>query len=198
MPTLQYGDPNEVVYIELRELVCNLEMTDTGCIKYTEPNRRKLMEHCGCWLPSADIDALYPYYGHRRFMTYPYSDRPDGKDKKCERTVPITHNDYGYYNWDAVAGDVLHLKDVTATSVIVAYQTSGEGVGTEMLVPETAVDAIKFGIMYRQKAFSPIYGYNEKRACRVDYERAKDELWKFRNPIRMDEFIKTQTIMPKW
>lgn len=194
-PALKAGEMIAVVNVETRELICAIETDSNGCIKTTEPNRRALMEHCGCWLPIGGI----PYYGGRCDASpYPYSDRGDSNNRDCQRSVPTTRNEYGYYNWDAVAGDVIHLKDVTATSVIVAYQTSGEGVNTEMLVPETAVNAIKFGVIYRQKAFSPLYGYNEKEMCRRDYEREKDALWRFRNPLKMDEFIKLQTIIPKW
>lgn len=199
MPALNDADPPSVEYVEVREFVCALETDSNGCIKYTEPNRRSLMEHCGCWLPLTG-SYVYPNLGEPCAGPYPYSDRGDSNKRDCQRTVPETRNEYGYYNWDAVAGDVIHLKSVTASSVIVAYQTSGESINSEMLVPETAVDAVKFGIIYRQRAFAPanVVGRAEKYGARVDYERAKDELWKFRNPIRMDEFIKTQTTMPKW
>ena len=144
------------------------------------------------------MDAYAYTRGFCDNVPYPYSDRPDSMNPDCERTVPMLHNDYGYYNWDSVAGDVIHLKDVTATQIIVAYQTSGEGAGVEMLVPEYAVDAVKFGIMYRQKAFSPTSGMGDKQMAERDYDSMKEKLWNFNNPIRMDEWIKAQTIIPKW
>ena len=193
------ADEEQVEFVENREFICAVDVTESGCIKDTEPNRRALQGLCGCYLPSFGVG--YPYAYTRGFcdnVPYPYSDRPDSMNPDCERTVPMLHNDYGYYNWDSVAGDVIHLKDVTATQIIVAYQTSGDGAGVEMLVPEYAVDAVKFGIMYRQKAFSPTSGMGDKQMAERDYDSMKEKLWNFNNPIRMDEWIKAQTIIPKW
>lgn len=194
-PTFSPSDEG-VVTVENRELLCNVDVNETGCITATEPNRHKLLTYCGCWLPYNAQYALGngAYCGAAR---YPYSDLGDHLNHDCTRTVPVLSNDYGYYNWDAIAGDVIHVKHVKAAKLIIAYQTNGEG-SSEMLVPEYAVDAVKFGIVWRQKAFSPVVSRLEKRGAATDYQNAKDELWIFKNPMRMDDFIKAQTILPKW
>ena len=41
-------------------------------------------------------------------------------------------------------------------------------------------------------------GMGDKQMAERDYDSMKEKLWNFNNPIRMDEWIKAQTIIPKW
>jgi hypothetical protein len=109
----------------------------------------------------------------------------------------VTSN-YGEWNWDAKAGDVIHLKHVRADRVIVAYQPSGTSADTEILVPEYAVQAMMAGINYKQKWLSPAYNPGEKKMAEMDWKREKNRLYDFMYPIRMDELIRIATLIPKW
>jgi len=185
---------DEVVFTEERSLLCNLELTTDGCIKETEANRCALAQYCGCYIPGGIPEYNWWGYGSCYWDTC-----GDWRERKeCKRAVPVVHNDFGYYNWDARAKDVVHIKDTKAVQVIVGYQTSGESDNTEMLVPEYALDAMLAGIYYRQRQYSPVVSWGEKQQSMYAYRAAKTRLFEFKNPLRADVFVKLQDIIPRW
>ncbi|HEU4609304.1 MAG TPA: hypothetical protein VFS31_14405, partial [Chitinophagaceae bacterium] len=192
MPTWDV-QTNAVVTTELRELICALDVTSTGCIKVTEPNRVKLVQSCGCYIPP-NIYGEGPNCGPKCNIGY--------EEVRCEDNVlvPPIWSDYGYYNWDAQKGDVIHLKHVKADQIIVAYQNNGQITQEECLVPEYAVEAMLLGIYWRQRFVAPqsVCSYPEKKAASIEYDNAKIRLFEFKNPMRMDAFINAQTIRTTW
>ncbi len=171
------GGAGGVVYEEMRTLLCSFAINSDGCIKVTEPNKVLISEYCGCYIPSCQRNL-------------------------CDRLplLPQTRSDFGHFNWDVHAKDKIHLKGVTADRVVVAYQTSGDVSGEEVLVPEYAMDALKLGIMHRQAMMAP-YGVvkiNEKREAERVYNKAKTELFIFLNPLSIEQFRTLQSIIPVW
>lgn len=166
-------DNATVVYEEFIKKVCDLEMTSNGCIKFTEPNRKRIVEHCGCYFPIVHrhmVDVSYPPY----------------------------ESYFGDFNWDSVDKDVLHLKHVKAERLLVTYQTNGMDDGSQINIPEHAVSALQYGIMHRQAAFSTRTSTLEKRNAKNEYNNAKNELFEFENPLKISDFVQLQETIAKW
>lgn len=180
-------DTQEVVYLDSREVIFTVEINQDGCILSSEPNRRKLVEFCGCYIP-------YPF--RARCETGLCSELYTCH--RCKTFFEPYKNEYGHYNWSAEAGNVIHLYKVDASQVLLVYQSNGELDGVEVLVPEYAVDAMMMGIMYRQRALSNIYPISEKQYAKQQYNVAKRKLYEFLNPLRMDDFVKLGGVIPKW
>lgn len=184
-------ETSAVEFIDNRTYICNLDVTETGCVKATEPNRRKLVEHCGCFIPF--IYGYGPNCGPECNL--------DRHHHECETLIPaqvIAH--FGFYNWDAQKGDVIHLKHVKADRVIVAYQNNGQETNDEMLVPEYAVETMIYGILWRQKFAVPsnVISMGEKQVSKMDYAKAKMDLFEFKNPLRLDAFRNAESTLPKF
>lgn len=170
-------DGNTIVYIEQKEILCNLEVDENSCIKYTEPNRELLLNFCGCYIPWVQFGRC---------------------NKDCRTQLTKYESRYGEYNWDAKAGNILHLKHVKAERVIVAYQTSGEDLNDEILIPEIALEAMIAGIYWRQRWVSPAYSQVEKQESRFEFNRCKTELFKFLNPVKITDLMDIAGMSPKW
>jgi hypothetical protein len=163
-----------VEYKDITTRLCELEVTEAGCVKVTEPNKTKLQEYCGC------ISSCF------------------STADKCQSPFVDNIGDYGSFNYDAEKSNVIHLKDFPGQRVIVRYQTSGDTDGQEIMVPEYAVDAVKFGILYRQASFSPVRSISEKKSAKYDYKEQKTSLFKFLNPIKLSEFVQIGQKPRKW
>lgn len=185
---------SEVVFIEQRTLLCKVEVTESGCIKATEPNRIALTQYCGCYFSYGSPD-----YSYLENTSAYWAGCCDWRHREeCKRAIHVSHNDYGYYSWDAKANDIVHIKHTEATSVIVSYQTSGENGNQEMLIPEYALDAMMAGIFWRQRQYSPVAPWGDKLQSKFAYNAAKTALFEFQHPIRMDDFVRSQNILPTW
>jgi hypothetical protein len=159
--------------VERVNIVCALDTTQSGCIADTKPNRQKLIDHCGCYIPSC-VEPL------------------------CQLSLPPYKSNYGDWNWDATAKDTIHIKDSAVNYVIVGYQTNGECDGEEIVVPEYSEFAIKVGINYRSALFSRVATISEREQMKREFKNAKTELRKFLNPIRISEFLSIQDRTPQW
>ena len=171
--------------------LCNVEVTDKGCIKPTAANMELLRTYCG-----ADNNPfIYPWWYEQNNL------------------VPVPYNYYGYWNVNAADGNIIHVfrrdhKPVhhvlpaqgrdNICKVIVSYQTSGETPGDEIMVPQYAQMAMDTGIMWQQKLYNPRAPMGEKQFHKNEYNAAKLDLNKFLNPIRLEVVAKLQTVLRRW
>lgn len=182
---------NSVVYNTEYTTLCNIEVTDKGCIKATPANMELLRTYCG-----ADHNpGLFPFWYQQNNL------------------IPVPYNYYGYWNVNAADPNIIHVfrhdrqpmgHHVPPTErdaickVIVSYQTSGETSGDEIMVPQYAQLAIDTGIMWQQKLYNPRESVNNKQFYKNEYNAAKLDLNKFLNPIRLELVAKLQTQMRRW
>lgn len=172
-------DVGTVQYQEDQRVVCNLEVnTSTGCIKATDQNFELFRLHCGC------------------YTNLPFNNIWGRCNEKQD--VPATDSAYGYWNWNAAAGNIIQLKDVKAKQVIVGIQSSGEVDGQEIVVPEYALDAVQVGILYRQALFNPTVSFKAKKEAKNLYRDAKMDLNKFLRPVSMHALRNLQCGIPLW
>lgn len=173
------AESEAVIYIDGQTTLGTMEVTSTGCIKATEENRQRFRSWCGC------------------YVALPYRDVWNWDCRPKYDVSPMDSN-YGEWNWNAAAGDIIHLKHVNADKVIVGIQSSGEVSGQEIVVPEYALTAMQFGIIHRQVAFRPGSSDSEKRSARREYNIEKTALNQFLRPINMKVVMDLQTGIPLW
>lgn len=172
-------DEGEVQYIEEAVTLCDLAVTTEGCIRPTEENRRLFKRWCGC------------------YVALPFHDIWDNCTKRYD-AAPPEHSHYGEWNWNAAAGDIIHVKHLKADKVIVTLQTSGEVEGQEIAIPEYALTAMQAGIINRQEMFKPGNSDSAKRSAERVYNRETTALNQFLRPINMKVLSDLQTGVPKW
>lgn len=171
-------DTGSVQYTEDAVTICNLDVTTEGCIKPTQENRDRFRRFCGCYvaLPFTDVWDCRPKYD----------------------VAPPISSRYGEWNWNAAAGDIIHVKHLKAKKVIVTLQTSGEVDNQEIVIPEYAETAMKTGMIYRQEIFRPGNSDNTKRSAERLYNKEKTALNQFLRPINMKALRDLQTGIPLW
>lgn len=192
VPTLD-ATTNTVVYTTNISTICNVEVTDTGCIAPTQGNMDLLRLHCGCGnFPDSECGINYGWY-YRRF-----------------NLIPQPYNYYGYYNYNAADRSIVHIfrhesayrnaadRNNPICKVIVSYQANGESDGEEILIPQYAQHAIDMGIMWQQKLYNPRAGAGDKQFAKEQWNGARVLVNKHLNPIRLDDFAKLQTQRRAW
>ena len=184
---------NTVVYTKYYKTICNVEVTDKGCIKPTDSNKELLRNFLGGDL-FGDI---------QRSVTH--------------QIIPASYNDYGYWNWDAACGDIIHIfghpdwrhnhpqydnefkyYESSIHQVMLTYQTNGQTPDTEILVPEYGVEALNMGIIHRQKVYGMRVSSAEKEQALQDYRREKSAVYRYLNSLRIDDIRKLQAVPIVW
>lgn len=191
--------------VVMQKVITNLvtlDIDDKGCIKPTQPNITALINYLG-W--NGRVWDWNGWFNNNR----PYWE-----------LIPYSYNYYGWWNFNAADPSIIHIfhngprmegrqsqkereeqrgdfEDKGICKVIVTYQTNGTVPGNEILVPEYAEMAMYAGILYQQKFLSPRDGDKGNMAYNA-YRREKMEVFKYLNPVRMDDVIKLITEPPKW
>lgn len=186
-----------VVYQTIFTKLCNLEITNKGCIKPTTPNMQLLQTYCG-W------DGL----GWNGIAYNLSAFRP---------IIPTTQNYWGEYNKNAENPTIIHIfkrerhfhqeqggfvKDGHPNwegikNVILTYKTNGDVTGEEILIPEYAQMAMDTGIIYQQRALNPRDGDKDGSAYR-SYCREKTKVFRYLNPVTMETMQKLQQAPHRW
>lgn len=199
-----YWNPetDAVEYIDEIRTICEVETNSNGCICNTEKNKELLRTHCGC------TDFVNAWrWSVRRHNPNAYRE-----------IIPANYNYYGYWNWDAKKGDIIHIFNPwrlnrplteaeeanienlrgTISSVVLDYQTNGETAEQEILIPEYAVEAIQIGMVYRQKYLNTRVSEGEKREAKYAKDDAFKQVFLRLNPIRIEDAAKLQTRRRNW
>lgn len=195
------AETGEVEYKEIIETVCKMDVTSCGCIAPTATNIGLFNQYFGWFFNGYDWGGL-------------------GSNSTL---IPSSYNWYGEWNYNAANRDLIHifrpkssvnnLTNMVAinpytgqretlendiTKVIVCYQSSGECPGEEILIPEYAEMAIMTGMMRRQVLLSPRSSSSDKEQTLRDYNRAKNKVARWLNPVSMADVAKMQTNPRKW
>jgi hypothetical protein len=199
---------SEVVYVTNRQWVCDIEVSDKGCILPTAPNILALQTYCGyngsCLNNGYNVNSSG--YGYGGFVN-PY-----------RGVAPVSYNFFGYFNWDAASRSIIHIFRTSSNiylnnrakceedcrgieneivKVIISYQTNGSTPGEEILIPEYCVMAMDAGILWQQAVFNSQDG-DRSRKKEYYFNSQKMDLNKYLNPIRIDDVKKVQTNLRPW
>lgn len=192
---------SKVVDDVIIETLCNVETTECGCIKVTRPNMDLLRSYCGCGNFIDQYDR----------MGFSWSN-----SRAYHQLIPEAYNYWGEWNYNAVDREIIHIfghgsqkhfghsdseENAWRSSirqVIVSYQTNGETPCQEILVPQYAVNAVQVGMVAMQKQLNPRIGEGEKLASQRLFEAKKMKVFRYLNPVRMDDMSKMQTTLRRW
>lgn len=177
VPAIESGTGN-VVYETVTRIIARPELTEGGCIKATPANRKLIEDHCGCFM----LECL-PRLCHSR---------------SCPPAIPGTEGCYGYYKPDELNPQIIRLRNVKADKLIVSFQDDGAVKSGEVMVPLRYVDAMHFGILYRQAAFDRTASVLEKREAERTYRRRKTELDYWLRPVNLNDFMQLGDTPPLW
>lgn len=171
-----YDDENngdheyEIGYETITRVICKLEVKPCGCVKNTDDNKKLINDHCGCQLNSCSQKYCDPKFAQK----------------------------YAKFGAIKIEDGRIYITGNKSSQVILSYQTNGECNESELMIPEYAVNAVIFGIDYRAKALAPGYDRFEKKEAERAWNRAKQDLEEFLNPIIMTEFMDVQMAIPLW
>lgn len=191
-----------VVYNTDIKTICNVEVTDKGCIKVTKPNMDALRGACGV---GNFIDNWSGWgFGWGNYKAY-------------RELIPTVTNYWGEWNYNAADPSIIHIfgggrwvnhfgNDTerealfrgSIRQVVLMYQTNGETPNTEILVPEYAVNAMQVGMVYQQKFLNPRIGEGDKLQAKYAFRDAKKEIVKYLNPIHLEVIEMLQTNPRLW
>jgi len=190
-----------VIYNTTTETICNVETTDKGCIKATRPNMDLLRTRCGCGNFFSEWQNQGFFWENRNVY---------------RELIPSAYNYWGEWNYNAADRQIIHIFGgherthfghtveeehewrLSIRQIILSYQTNGEVPECEILVPEYAVEAVQIGMVYRQKYLNPRIGEGDKLNAKYAFRAAKQEVFKFLNPVRMEDITKMQTAPRPW
>ena len=201
----------EVVYRQSISVLCQVEVTETGCIKNTPQNVAMMQQYCGYTTPYAQ-DGLGWYGG-----LYNRRDIP---------VIPENYNYFGEWNYNAADRSIIEVKIwqnapisgtisqtvnnqvttytpyITANPeqvnvILVTYRTNGLVPDQELLIPQYANFAMDSGILWYVDRFNPLVRDGGLRK-EITYKAHKRELFAYLNPVRIEEVAKTQTNLKRW
>lgn len=196
-----------VIFNTTIETICNVEITECGCIKVTQPNMETLRVNFGVGNYASQWNSLGFTWGNQSVY---------------RELIPTPYNNWGQWNYNAQQPNIVHIfgprgvnnsgPNRVATEsnppgdqwvnnicqVIVEYLTNGETPGTEILVPEYAVNAMQVGMIYQMKFLNVRVGAQEKLDAKRAFKAEKMEVAKYLNPMSMDVLAKLQTNARLW
>ena len=174
-----------VTYTTQFTTLCNLEVTDKGCIKPTKPN----------------IDLLYSFTGWDG-LSFAWGER------ELRPIIPTERNYWGEYNYNANNPQIIqifrhehhdhHFPEWNEIkNVILTFKTNGDAPGKEILIPEYAQKAMDAGIIWQQKSLNPRDSDRDDQAYRK-YRREKSLIFRYLNPVTMVTMQQLQQAPHRW
>jgi hypothetical protein len=191
----------KVVYDVIIETKCNLEVTDKGCIKITKPNMDLLRDNFGIGNFIDQWDAFGFSWGNQRAY---------------RELIPTAKNYWGEWNYNTADREIIHIFGSedrrhfghteeqehewrnNIRQVILTYQTNGETPSQEIYIPDYAVLAVQIGMVYMQKMLSPKVNEEDKKAAKYAFSAEKNRVFKYLNPVRMEDVAKLQQAPHRW
>ncbi len=198
-------DEGGVTYITNRQWICDIEVSDKGCILPTRPNIAALETYCG--FNGACLNNGYTNFGA-------------GWVNPFRSLAPAPYNFFGQWNWNAQSRSIIHIfrsrrnnavyancpdrqqtdcgrEENDIHKVILSYQTAGVYPGQEILIPDYAEMAVSAGILYQQAYFNPKDG-DRNRTMLAGFRIHKRALDRYLNPIKINDIGKIQTQPRPW
>ena len=191
----------KVEYNTEYKTVCNVDVTEQGCIQPTAPNLQTIIDYIG-----------YPINGFFGIQS-----------PILRQLIPVSFNYYGEWNYNSAARDIIHIfrpKPIPGLKqgptvinpysgqqetlqndidkVILCYQTNGEEPGAEILIPDYAEFAMKIGMSYRTEQLRPRPNMSAVNQLKWAYKEQKHIIAKYLNPINIADLAKMQTQPKYW
>lgn len=194
-------ETSTVIFDTIIETKCNLETTDKGCIKITRPNMDLLRANFGIGNFIDQWDSLGFSWGNKRAY---------------QELIPAAKNYWGEWNYNVADREIIHIfgnKNLrhfdhtdeqerhwrnSIRQVILSYQTNGEVPEQEIYIPDYAVMGVQIGMIYMQKALNPKVSEEDKKQAKYAFQAEKNKIFRYLNPVRMEDMSKLQTAPHRW
>lgn len=172
------GNFVDVVLTTSKELVCNLETKECGCVAVTQENLETIKTCCS----PITVNGFY------LFCT------------SYEQYKPLLNNtnSQGYFKYDEDS-KIVYLHGTIPDQVLVHYISTGQAEEDE-LIPDYAMMAFFDGMEYMNSKYSQTMKRLDKREVTVAYNQAKRDLETRlpRNLIRIEDWINSTNGFAKW
>lgn len=173
-----------IEYIETQTKVCHLETKVCGCPQETPENNQLFLDCCG----------FYIDWGCKK--------------KPCKQYSPnINNNKYGEIKMSECGNKIeyhpnRHWQQVTTKQIpdylLVNYQTTGENVGSETIIPKFAREVMYAAMDCKRKEYNSSFSEFDKQSSYYRYQAKKNDVIGYLNPINLIELSKVQNIPIKY
>jgi len=176
----------EIVIVKSQRKVCKLDVKPCGCPVESEANCQLLIDSCGCSIS----------WGCRtkRKHCHQYSENINnnhlGEVKLSECGTKIFYKPNRH--WRQVA------KKEFPDYLLINYQSTGITPGAETLIPQYARKVMYAGIDNARKEFNQAFGIGEKQDACYRYQKEKDDVIGFLNPVSLQVLSTIQDQPIKW
>jgi len=160
-----------IVYQKTHKKICSISVKPCGCPVQTEENEKIFYDTCGTFLP---------YHLRQKCL--------DGNSCNAESGV-YTGGNLGTIKISDCGTKIFFKPDKRHKCpdfLLLNYQTKGENCNTEVLIPDYAVDCLKYGIDFMYKRFSGKYGRGEVNEAKYAFRDARAKLTIYINPIQAE------------
>lgn len=175
-----------IEYITAQKKICKLETMECGCPVENPANEQLLLDTCGCyinWGGRTKRKCCNQYFEN-------VNNNHLGEIKLSECNTRIFYKPS--LKWKTVA-----QKEIP-DYLLVNYQSSGQSVGAETLVPKYARNVLFAGIDSGRKEFNSAYSNSEKMNAYYKYQHEKNMVINFLNPISLTFLSEVQDVVIKW
>lgn len=172
------GSPtNDEIFKTTKEVICNLELDDNGCVCNSHVNNQIVETHLRCYMSCRK------------------------HHEKIDPEIPATHNRFGYYT--EIEGEDKVMKITSSKedvlSVLVSYQSTGDNLDfSEYIIPEYALRAFYDGIYELSNRYVPGTTDRQKLVNQREYKKATNKLRGKLRPIKLEEFMAIGRGPAKW
>lgn len=174
-----------IVTVKSQKKLCKLETLPCGCPVQTPENEEVFNQFCGCFLA------------------------PCNRKKKCcdDFLANPNNNRRGEVKLSECGTKIFfvpspHWKGVTRQRIpdflLINFQTNGETISQEVLVPEYSLECMFSGMQYFSRKQRDNVSYNEKLGDKWAYEDERSRLILYLSPLDLEELSHIQESPIKW
>lgn len=175
-----------IEYIKAQRVICHLETEECGCPTESESNEQTLINSCGCyinWGCRTKRKCCNQYFEN-------VNNNQRGEVKLSECGTKIFYKPSK--NWRNVS------DKETPDYLLVNYQSSGQTVGADTLVPKYARNLMYASLDCGRKEYNSAYSQREKDGAFYKKEDERNRLVAYLNPISLEFLAEVQDINIKW
>lgn len=176
----------EIVTVKTQKKICQLEIKPCGCPVENESNAEKLTNFCGCWVS----------WGCKT------------KRKHCKQFSENVNNNYlGEIKISDCGSKIFYKpsrrwcevsKKEFPDYLLVNYQTTGERIGAETLVPIFCRNLMYAGIDLARKEYNSSFSQSEKDNANYKFIDEHGKVISYLNPIDLQWLGQVQNYSQRW
>lgn len=176
----------EIVIVKSQRKICKLEVAPCGCPLETEANCQLLIDSCGC----STSWGCRSKRRHCKQFSENINNNHLGEVKLSDCGTRIFYR--ANKHWRQVA------KKEFPDYLLVNYQSTGVTPGAETLIPKYARKVMYAGIDTARKEFNSSFSQNEKDNSCYKFQKEKNDIVGYLNPIDLQQLSQVQDQPIRW